>query len=96
MSQLSIVATIIVKDQYKNELEKVFRYLVDHTRKEDGNVSYDLHQDVQNPLKYIILEVWKSQNDISKHNETLHFKEFLSTIEGKVESVDINVIEKIY
>lgn len=96
MSQLSIVATIVVKDSYKDELEKVFRNLVDGTRKEEGNVSYDLHQDVQNPLKYIILEVWKSQSDISKHNEMVHFKAFLSAIEGKVESVDINVVKKIY
>lgn len=96
MSQLSIVAAIVVKDSYKDELEKVFRNLVDHTRKEEGNVSYDLHQDVKNPLKYTIIEVWKSQDDINKHNDTPHFKEFLTAIEGKVDSVNIDVIKKIY
>lgn len=96
MSQLSIIAAIVVKESSKNELEKVFRNLVDHTRKESGNIAYDLHQDIKNPLKYTFIEVWKSQDDINKHNETAHFKEFLKAIDGKVDSVDIDVIEKIY
>ena len=51
MMELKIVAVIVVKAAYQEELEKVFHTVVDETRKETGNVSYDLHQDCQNPLK---------------------------------------------
>ncbi|KAA6304954.1 hypothetical protein EZS27_043395, partial [termite gut metagenome] len=69
MTELKIIATVVVKSSFQNEMEKVFRTVVDETRKEAGNISYELHQDIQNPLKYTILEVWKSQDAIDKHNE---------------------------
>lgn len=96
MAELKIVATIVVKEAYKTELERVFRKVVDETRKEEGNVSYDLHQDVSNPLKYTILEVWKNQDAIDSHNQTSHFKELLSATEGRVDNLTVDILEKIY
>lgn len=96
MMELKIVAVIVVKAEYQKELEKVFHTVVDETRKEEGNVSYDLHQDTTNPLKYTILEVWKSQDAINIHNESAHFKAFVAAVEGKVESLAVDVIKKIY
>lgn len=96
MMELKIVAVIVVKAAYQEELEKVFRTIVDATRKEPGNVSYDLHQDCKDPLKYTILEVWKSQQAIDEHNASDHFKTFVSAVEGKVESLSVDVIKQIY
>lgn len=94
--ELKIVAVITVKTEFKAELEKVFRTVVDETRKESGNVSYDLHQDSQNPLKYTILEVWKSQTAIDEHNASAHFKAFVSAVDGKIDSLTVDVIKQIY
>ncbi|GHV69128.1 antibiotic biosynthesis monooxygenase [Bacteroidia bacterium] len=96
MAELKIVATVVAKKAFQKELEKVFRAVVDGTRKEEGNVSYELHQDVKNALKYVILEVWKSQQAIDYHNESAHFKAFVAAIDGKVEALTVDVIEKIY
>ncbi|MFV0310422.1 MAG: putative quinol monooxygenase [Dysgonomonas sp.] len=96
MMELKIVAVIVVKAAYKEELEKVFHTVVDETRKETGNVSYDLHQDCKDPLKYTILEVWKSQAAIDEHNTSAHFKAFVAAIEGKIESLTVDIIKKIY
>ncbi|MDH6307611.1 quinol monooxygenase YgiN [Dysgonomonas sp. PFB1-18] len=96
MMELKIVAAIVVKAAYQGELENVFRTVVDATRKEAGNVSYDLHQDCQNPLKYTILEVWKSQAAIDEHNASAHFKAFVEAVEGKVDSLTVDVIKQIY
>lgn len=96
MTELKIVAVIVVKAEFQEELEKAFQNVVDGTRKEDGNISYDLHQDVKNPLKYTILEVWKSQTAIDEHNNTDHFKAFVNAIEGKVENLSVDIIKKVY
>jgi len=96
MTELKIVAVIMVKAAFQNELEKVFHTVVDETRKEAGNVSYDLHQDTKDPLKYTILEVWKSQDAINEHNESAHFKAFVAAVEGKIESLTVDVIKKVY
>lgn len=96
MNELKIVATIVVKEAFRDDLEKVFRKVVDETRKEAGNISYDLHQDVNNPLKYVIIEVWKGQSAIDFHNQTPHFQELVAATEGHVDSLTIDVLKKVY
>lgn len=96
MMELKIVAVIVAKAAYQSELEKIFHTVVDETRKEQGNVSYDLHQDISNPLKYTILEVWKSQAAIDLHNESAHFKAFVAAVDGKIDSLTVDVIRKVY
>lgn len=96
MKELKIVATIVVKEEYKDELLPVFQQVVDETRKEEGNISYDLHQDINNPLKFVILEVWKSQQAIDSHNISEHFRAFAKAIRKKTDSLTIDVMEKIY
>lgn len=96
MSELKIIATIVIKKEYKEELEKVFHTVVDETRKEPGNVSYALHQDTKNAQKYVILEVWKNQEAIDLHNNTPHFKSFAAAINGKIEGLEIDIVKEIY
>ncbi len=96
MSELKIVAAIVVKKEFNEELMPVFQTVVNETRKEAGNISYELHRDINNPDKFIILEVWKSQDAIDLHNASAHFKAFVQSIEGKTESLTIDIIEKIY
>ena len=96
MKELKIVATILVKKEFKEELIPVFQTVVNETRKEEGNISYELHQDIKNPLKFIILEVWKSQDAIDIHNASAHFQAFVKAVENKLNDLSIDVIEKIY
>ncbi len=96
MMELKIIAVVVVKEAFRDEMEKIFRTVVDETRKESGNISYDLHQDCKNHLKYTILEVWKSQAAIDEHNESAHFKVFVAAIEGKVDSLTVDLIKRIY
>lgn len=96
MSELKIIAVITAKEAYQQDILKALHAVVDGTRKEEGNVSYDLHQDTKNPLKYTIIEVWKSQEAIDSHNQTEHFLSFVKAIENKVDGLDIDVIKKVY
>lgn len=96
MTELKIVAVVVAKAEYQKELEKVFHDVVDGTHTEEGNISYELHQDIKNPLKYTFIEVWKSQAAIDSHNESAHFKAFVSGIEGKIDSLAVDVMKKIY
>jgi len=96
MNELKIVAVITIKQEYRDELLSAIHKLVDATRKEDGNISYDLHQNVNNPAEYTIIEVWKSEQAIDIHNASTHFNEFKNAIDGKINSLKIDVIKKIY
>jgi quinol monooxygenase YgiN len=93
---LVIVATLTIKNEAdKADLENALHAVVDGTRTEEGNISYVLHQDVNNPLTYVIIEVWKSQDAINTHNETAHFKAFVEAVGNKAD-LSVNTIKKVY
>ena len=92
--ELVIVAHITVKAENKDVLMKALEKVVAGTRTEAGNVAYDLYVDTSNPLKFTLIEVWKSQKAIDEHNQTAHFKEFVKAIEGKAD-LDVSVIKQL-
>jgi len=93
---LEIVATLTIKNEAdKDDLVKALHAVVDGTRTEEGNISYVLHQDINNPMVYVIIEVWKSQEAINIHNETPHFKAFVEAVKDKSD-LTVNTIRKVY
>lgn len=96
MSKLKIVATIVAKPEFTEEILKVLHTVTDATRKEEGNISYVLYKSVDNNSKFTILEEWKSQDAINYHNQTAHFLTFKKELEGKIDSLNIDVIQEIY
>ena len=94
--ELRIIASLSIKsEEFREEILKALHTVVDGTRTEEGNISYDLHQDINDPAIYTIVEVWKSQEAIDLHNQTAHFQDFVKAVDGKVD-LAINIIKKIY
>ncbi len=83
--ELTIVANVTVKAEHKNDIMKAFKAVVDATRKEPGNVSYALYENVSDPLKFTFVEVWKSQQAIDEHNSSRHFNDFVKAVDGKAD-----------
>ncbi|MBQ0788838.1 MAG: antibiotic biosynthesis monooxygenase [Oceanihabitans sp.] len=57
-SILTIVARISVKEEYTAFVKAELLKLLDVTRAEEGNISYDLHQDNENPNVFLFHEKW--------------------------------------
>lgn len=96
MEELKIVATITVKPEFKEDILKSLHDVVDATRKEEGNVSYDLHSHVSDENVFTILEVWKSRDAITLHNASDHFEAFKKAIDGKISNLKIETIKQVY
>ena len=54
--------------------------LIEKSRAEEGNISYTLYQNPNEPVKFLFFEEWKSQEAIDIHFATEHFQEFDRTI----------------
>ena len=68
---------------FEKEVLSGFQDLADGTRKEEGNLSYILTQDTQNPLSYTVIEHWADKTSFEAHLTTEHFKKFAALSEGK-------------
>jgi quinol monooxygenase YgiN len=52
------------------------RPLIDASRSEEGNISYDLLKDTDKAGSYTMVELWTDMNAVKFHNQTEHFTEF--------------------
>ena len=94
-NNLKIIATIVAKTTERKEVLASIRKVEKESQKEDGNISYLAYQDTLNNDKFVIVEDWKSQEAIDLHNNTKHFNTFKAEIDGKVDSLSIDVIKEI-
>ena len=58
MSNIKIVALVTVKPEYTETLKPLFQSLVKASRAEEGNISYDLHQEIGKPERFVFVENW--------------------------------------
>ena len=75
----------------KSELLK----LIDPTRKEQGCIQYDLHQDNDNPAVFIFYENWESRELWQTHMNNDHLKAYMEATEGAVESFTLNEMSRL-
>ena len=95
MSKLTIVANIKAKSDkielVKTELEK----LIPITRAEEGCINYDLHQDNENPARFMFYENWESREHWQTHMGKPHLQDYLAATEGAVEEFTLNEMSQI-
>jgi quinol monooxygenase YgiN len=74
---ITIVAKCSVSPEKVEDLVALARDLVQASRGEAGNVSYDFYADLADPAKFTFIEVWQDQAAIDFHNATPHFLGFV-------------------
>jgi quinol monooxygenase YgiN len=75
-----IHAFIHVNPKHRKEfLEQAVQVTI-QSQAEEGNISYRLYEETDQPNKFVILEEWKDQTAIEHHEETSHFKKFINDV----------------
>jgi quinol monooxygenase YgiN len=73
---LIVVALLKVNKDKIDALKKELAELQKHTRLEEGCISYDLHQSLDDEKVFMFYEKWRSKADLDKHLHSLHFKDW--------------------
>ncbi|GFO56624.1 antibiotic biosynthesis monooxygenase [Geomonas sp. Red276] len=85
MSKLSIVARLKVKPEAVEQVKSELTKLVAPTRKEEGCLEYNLHQDNDTPELFVFYENWESAAHLDRHKESDHYRHCFGTIGGLIE-----------
>ena len=92
---LKVVAKSVVKedkiDEYKNNVEE----LIEKTRNEEKNISYELYQDLDNPNVLTFIEEWEDKAGLDKHMESDHFKKIVPKLDELREKGKVNIYKLI-
>lgn len=83
---IKIIARNTVLEGKKEEFISLVKELVEKSRAEEGNISYDLWEDIKNPNVLTFIEEWKDQRAIEIHNATEHFTRIVPQIHELVEA----------
>ncbi|HBG27272.1 MAG: hypothetical protein A2Y10_02440 [Planctomycetes bacterium GWF2_41_51] len=91
-NQITIVCFVMAKSETKESVKRELVYLANMTRKEEGNINYDLHVSSSDDCLFIIYENWKNQAALDNHMSKPYLTNFLSkqkellksSVEGKI------------
>ncbi len=96
MKNIVVVANIKIKSEFKEEVFYELIKLYKNTHKDDkGCIYYELHKNLIDENSYTFIETWQDQKSLIEHENKIHFKQFLEKVENKLESVEINKLEKL-
>ncbi len=70
---IQILADNYIKQEHTNDFLAVANQLIEASRQEEGNISYNLIQDINDPEHFVFIEQWKDQDAIDTHNASTHF-----------------------
>jgi quinol monooxygenase YgiN len=70
----TILVRIKIKDGTAAKFESAFADAVAGTRKEKGNLAYDLNRSTKNPNEYLVYERWQDLAALAAHLNTPHIQ----------------------
>lgn len=93
---VNVVVNLQVKEDGIDKVLELFKQLAEATRKEEGCVQYEMLQDLTNPAALVILEQWKSQENLDAHGKTEHFITLLPQIaQYAAKEIQISACKKV-
>lgn len=73
MIMITTLVYVWVKDAHVSDFIAASRINRDHTRKEEGNIRFDLLQDSNNPSRFIFYEAFRDEQAVADHKKTSHY-----------------------
>jgi len=71
-----VVATLTVKPETRAEFIAAATACIKETRKEPGNIAYDMHESVTDPTKMVFVERWENVEATVPHGKAEHMRTF--------------------
>ncbi len=78
MPQITIVCFIKAKKKTKQQVRMELTNLAQMTRKESGNINYDIHVSAEDGCLFIIYENWRDRAALDNHMNQPYLKDFLA------------------
>ena len=93
---LILTAKGTIKKDNREDFINMAQELITETKKEEGCISYDLYEDINDKNIITFIEAWSSKEAIEKHKNTNHFTRIAPMLDKFRETeAKVNIYEKI-
>jgi quinol monooxygenase YgiN len=93
--QLTLVAIVKAKEEQREFVKNEILKLIPITRKEEGNINYNLHQDNNDLNVFILYENWKNREVWQNHMNNDHMINYAKVTEGSTVEWTLNELTKL-
>ncbi|MBN3553463.1 antibiotic biosynthesis monooxygenase [Fictibacillus nanhaiensis] len=93
---ITINAILKAKPGKEESLREELIQVVQASRKEEGCISYTLHESTENPETFVFYENWLDEDALNRHMESDHYKRYRKNIELLVHTREVyrlNIID---
>lgn len=77
--------SVHVKSGFIQDFINATKLNAENSIKEPGIARFDVLQSKSDPKEFLLVEVYRSENDPGKHKETVHYKIWRDTVEKMME-----------
>ena len=92
---IKIVARTVVKEGMVDSYKEIVKELVRCSAAEEGNITYTLNQDMNDPRAFAMIEIWKDQDAIDKHNASEHFRTIVPKLGDMAQERSIALYQEV-
>jgi autoinducer 2-degrading protein len=75
-----VSVTVFVKPEFVNQFIAATLDNAANSRKEPGNLRFDVSQAEDDPTRFLLYEVYKSKDDFTAHQQTAHYARWKSAV----------------
>jgi quinol monooxygenase YgiN len=72
MSEIVVCASFKLRPEHLEEAEAILREVIRTTHAEEGCLLYALHRSTEEPTRYVLVERWRSREDLDGHYKSPH------------------------
>jgi (4S)-4-hydroxy-5-phosphonooxypentane-2,3-dione isomerase len=76
-----VCVTAVVKPEFVKPFIEATIANASATRREPGNLRFDVLQDQTDPTRFVLYEVYKGKEDHASHRTTAHYNTWQTTVE---------------
>ena len=95
LDPVQVLAVLTAKPGQETALATLLQGLVAPTRAEQGVLFYDLHQDREDPARFVFFESWASQADLDAHDASPHLVALQAQLPELLAHGDVRKLKKI-
>lgn len=79
-----VVATVETKPGSEDAVQALLETVIAHTHTEEGNISYALHRDIEQPGRFVMVERWASREALDEHFTKPYMAELFAALPAHV------------
>lgn len=92
---IKVVSKGVFREKALQEVIALYQELIAETKKEQGCLSYELYQDIDNPCIMTMLETWENKACLDAHSVSDHFQRIVPEIGKFRVEKDLHVYTKL-